>query len=154
VPQSREIAITLFDGPTSSETRDCVALEEPLEIRLDATDGIARGTRSLSITMRTPGHDAELAAGFLLTEGLLHHAHEIASITQDSENVVTVHLADHTRVAWPTMERHFYATSSCGVCGKSSLDALEVPGLQRIARHDFSVRVQILPHLSDRLRAQ
>ena len=154
MPQSREIAITRFDGPTSSETRDCVALEEPLEIRLDATDGIARGTRSLSITMRTPGHDAELAAGFLLTEGLLHHAHEIASITQDSENVVTVHLADHTRVAWPTMERHFYATSSCGVCGKSSLDALEVPGLQRIARDGFSFNVQILPQLSDRLRAQ
>ena len=152
--QSREIAITRFDGHTSGDTRDCVALEEPLEIRLDAFDGAERGTRSLSITMRTPGHDHELAAGFLLTEGLLHHAHEIGSITQDSDDVITVHLADHARVAWPTMERHFYATSSCGVCGKSSLDALEVPGLQRIARDGFSCRVQTVPLLSDRLRAR
>ena len=152
--QSSEIAITKFDGATSRETRDCVALEEPLEIRLNATDGTARGSRSLSITMRTPGHDNELAAGFLLTEGLLHHAHEIASITQDSDNVVTVNLADHARMAWPTMERHFYATSSCGVCGKSSLDALEVPGLQRIARDGFTFNVRTLPQLADRLRAK
>ncbi len=154
MPQSREIMISRFDGATSSEMRDCVALEEPLEIRLDATDGTTRATRSLSITMRTPGHDHELAAGFLLTEGLLQHAPEIASITQDSDHVVTVHLADHARVAWPSMERHFYATSSCGVCGKSSLDALEVPGLQRIARDAFSFTVEMLPQLSDRLRAK
>ncbi len=154
MPQSRAITITRFDGATSRETRDDVALEEPLEIRLDATDGAARGTRSLSITMRTPGHDRELAAGFLLTEGLVHAAHEIASITQDGDHVVTVHLADQTRVPWPSMERHFYATSSCGVCGKSSLDALEVPGLQRIARDVFSFAVDTLPLLSDRLRAR
>jgi hypothetical protein len=154
MPQSREIAITRFDGHTSGDTRDCVALEEPVEIRVDAFDGAERGTRSLSITMRTPGQDHELAADFRLTEGLLHHAHEIGSITQDSTDVVTAHLADHARVAWPTMERHFYGTSSCGVCGKSSLDALEVPGLQRIARDRFSCRVQTVPLLSDRLRAR
>ena len=154
MPQSREITIINFNGATSSETRDCVALEEPLEIRLDATDGAARATRSLSITMRTPGHDHELAAGFLFTEGLLHSASDITSISQDSDNESTVHLADHVRVAWPTMERHFYATSSCGVCGKSSLDALEVPGLQRIARDEFSFDVRLLAQLSDRLRAK
>ncbi len=152
--QSREITITRFNGAASSDTRDYVALEEPLEIRLDATDGAARATRSLSITMRTPGQDHELAAGFLLTEGLVHSPSDITSISQDSDNEVTVHLAGHVRVAWPTMERHFYATSSCGVCGKSSLDALEVPGLQRIARTLFSFDVQCLPPLSDRLRAQ
>ena len=152
--QSREISITRFDGSAASETRDYVALEDPLEIKLDATDGTARGTRSLSITMRTPGHDHELAAGFLLTEGLLHHAHDIASIRQDGENVVTVRLADHARVKWPTIERHFYATSSCGVCGKSSLDALETPGLQRVARDGFVFDVHTLPLLSARMRAR
>lgn len=152
--QSREIAITRFDGAASNETRDFVALEEPLEIKLDVTDGTARDSRSLSITMRTPGHDHELAAGFLLSEGLLHHAHDIASISQDSDNVVTVHLADHARIAWPTIERHFYATSSCGVCGKSSLDALETPGLKPIARDGFVFDVHTLPHLSARLRAK
>lgn len=154
MPQSRETAITRFDRAVPSDARDQVAREEPLEIRLDASDGTARGTRSLSITMRTPGHDHELAAGFLLTEGLLHHAHEIALITQDSENVVTVHLADHACVAWPSMERHFYATSSCGVCGKSSLDALDVPGLQRIARDGFTYDVHTLSLLANRLRAE
>ena len=137
--QSREVAITRFDGGTACDTVDCVALEEPLEIRLDATDGTTRGTRSLSITMRTPGHDRELAAGFLFTEGLVRQAHDLTSITQDSDHVVTIHLADHARVAWPTIERHFYATSSCGVCGKASLDALNV---------------RTLPHLSGALRAQ
>ncbi len=152
--QSREVAITRFDGGTSSDTLDCVALEEPLEIRLDATDGTTRGTRSLSITMRTPGHDRELAAGFLFTEGLVRQAHDLTSITQDSDHVVTIHLADHARVAWPTIERHFYATSSCGVCGKASLDALNVPGLTRVMRDGFTMDVRTLPHLSGALRAQ
>ena len=152
--QSREVTITRFGGGTSSDTLDCVALEEPLEIRLDATDGTTRGTRSLSITMRTPGHDRELAAGFLFTEGLVRQAHDLTSITQDSDHVVTIHLADHARVAWPTIERHFYATSSCGVCGKASLDALNVPGLTRVMRDGFTMDVRTLPHLSGALRAQ
>lgn len=152
--QSREVAITRFGGGTASDTLDCVALEEPLEIRLDATDGTTRGTRSLSITMRTPGHDRELAAGFLFTEGLVRQAHDVTSITQDSDHVVTIHLADHARVAWPTIERHFYATSSCGVCGKASLDALNVPGLTRVMRDGFTMDVRTLPHLSGALRAQ
>jgi FdhD protein len=152
--QSREVAITRFDGGTACDTLDCVALEEPLEIRLDATDGTTRGTRSLSITMRTPGHDRELAAGFLFTEGLVRQANDLTSITQDSDHVVTIHLADHARVAWPTIERHFYATSSCGVCGKASLDALNVPGLTRVVRDGFTMDVRTLPHLSSALRAQ
>lgn len=152
--QSREVAITRFGGGTACETLDCVALEEPLEIRLDATDGTTRGTRSLSITMRTPGHDRELAAGFLFTEGLVRQANDLTSITQDSDHVVTIHLADHARVAWPTIERHFYATSSCGVCGKASLDALNVPGLTRVMRDGFTMDVRTLPHLSGALRAQ
>jgi FdhD protein len=104
--------------------------------------------------MRTPGHDRELAAGFLFTEGLVRQAHDLTSITQDSDHVVTIHLADHARVAWPTIERHFYATSSCGVCGKASLDALNVPGLTRVMRDGFTMDVRTLPHLSGALRAQ
>lgn len=152
-PQCRDTAIRRFDGGLATDTDDRVAIEEPLEIRLDLTDGTTRAERSLSITMRTPGQDGELAAGFLLTEGLVRHAADIEAITHVAENVVTVRLADHARVSWPSMERHFYATSSCGVCGKSSLDALELPGLQRVARDGFALAVSTLPLLSDRLRA-
>lgn len=112
-----------------SEATDHLATEEPLEIRL--TQGNRQQT--VAITMRTPGSDEELAAGFLYAEGVVKDRGEIASIVPRPafqgapSNVVDVELA--TGVPEPelaSLERHFFSTSACGVCGKASLDALAV----------------------------
>ena len=154
--------IVRFQGDERSELTDRVAIEEPLEIRVDFVANGERCVRSLSITMRTPGHDEDLAAGFLMSEGLVRSARDIESIrpcgpesgAHDGNNVVKVRLADHTTISWPSVERHFYATSSCGVCGKASLEALEVPGMCPIARDGFRFAISAIRMLSDRLRAQ
>ena len=154
--------IVRFQGDERSELTDRVAIEEPLEIRVDFVVNGERCVRSLSITMRTPGHDEELAAGFLMSEGLVRSARDIESIrpcgpesgAHDGNNVVKVRLADHATIAWPNVERHFYATSSCGVCGKASLEALEVPGMCPLARDGFRFAISAIRMLSDRLRAQ
>ena len=117
---------------------DTLAVEEPLEIRLAYGAGENRGARSLSITMRTPGDDFELAAGFLFTEGILTRPEQINRIEfcgtavegRSTSNIVKVSLMPDVTVEMAGLERNFYTTSSCGICGKSSLDALEVKGLQ------------------------
>ncbi len=160
-PQSQRVNILRSDAGTLRSISDAVALEEPLEIRLDMPGPDGRAVRSLTITMRTPGHDEELAAGFLFTEGLVRHASEIEDIrpcgldegVHGARNAVRVRLADHARVQWPTLERHFYATSSCGVCGKASLEALEVKGLVPPARDGLRVTPDLVTALPERLRA-
>ncbi len=110
---------------------DRVAVEEPLEIRLGFPTPDGRALKSLSITMRTPGDDAELAAGFLVSESIVRQADDILAIeacgpaTADGgRNVIRVELANHVDFDPARLARHFYTTSSCGVCGKASLDAL------------------------------
>jgi FdhD protein len=116
------VPIRRVEHEAISLDQDLVAVEEPLEIRI--------GDRNVAITMRTPGNDAELAAGFLFTEGILprdvfHHASSPVSIETGPRNVVTVTLADESGVDFERLERHFYLSSSCGVCGKASIQALE-----------------------------
>ena len=100
-----------------------------MEIRLDfARDG-KREQRSLSITMRTPGHDFELATGFLVSEGIVRRSEDLVEVRHcgppapgfEHSNVTRVVLAEGLALDWSKLERHFYTTSSCGVCGKSSL---------------------------------
>ena len=110
---------------------DRVAVEEPLEIRLGFPTPEGRAVKSLSITMRTPGHDAELAAGFLVSESIVRERADILAIEpcgpempDGGRNVIRVELAGHVSFDPSRLARHFYTTSSCGVCGKASLDAL------------------------------
>ena len=106
-------------------------MEEPLEIRLGYTrESGGRTQRSISITMRTPGNDEELAPGFLFSEGIVQGSGDIASVepcgppaSNGLINVVRVELAENVNVDLNRLERHFYTSSSCGVCGKTSLDA-------------------------------
>jgi FdhD protein len=116
---------------------DAVATEEPLEIQLSYEKaGGLRVTKSVAITMRTPGHDAELAAGFLFTEGIVRERGQIGDIAAVppppgrpvNGNTIRVTLRAGVAVDLRTLERHFYTTSSCGVCGKTSLEALRVTG--------------------------
>jgi FdhD protein len=104
---------------------DVVAIEEPLEIRAAwLVDGEPR-EKNISVTMRTPGDDFDLAVGFLFTEGLVRGGGDIESVRHwGSPNQVRVALRAHARIDASKLERHFYTTSSCGVCGKTSIDAL------------------------------
>ena len=106
-------------GTDAGSTLDDVVVEEPLEIRV--------GAKALCVTMRTPGDDFDLATGFLITEGIVPGAQAIESIRHwGSSNVVRVTLRHDVRLDMQRLQRHFYATSSCGVCGKGSIDALRV----------------------------
>lgn len=133
-------------------TDDVVATEEPLEIRLefDGADG-ERVERSISITMRTPGNDEELAIGFLYSEGIVREARDVLLARPCGPpapngliNVVRVELAPGVGVELDRLERHFYTSSSCGVCGKASLEAVAVQGRYDIAANDFSVGQDLL----------
>lgn len=120
--------IVRVDGDGSAELEDELAVEEPLEIRV--------GDKPVSVTLRTPGDDFDLAAGFLFSESILRDANDVAEYRHwGSPNVVRVALRDGVRVDLQRLQRHFYSTSSCGVCGKASIDALRVqtsPLAQRI----------------------
>ena len=121
------------DGITGT-ARDLLAVEEPLEIRVNG--------RVASVTMRTPGNDDELAAGFLFTEGILQDALSIAAIRAcGAGNVVRVELDAEAGVDLSRLDRHFYTSSSCGACGKTSLQALETTPRWPIAAPSSSVAV-------------
>ncbi len=123
---------------------DRLAVEEPLEIRLQfwTDDGERRRLqqKALALTMRTPGHDDDLAVGFLVSEGVIRAPSDVVQVQHcpvpdelPSHNVLVVRLAETAAFDPKRLERHFYTTSSCGVCGKTSLEALEVTGCPVLA---------------------
>lgn len=139
--------------PGNTDSRaDTLAVEEPLEIRVDGT--------SLAVTMRTPGSDIDLTHGFLLTEGVIDSADDISIIRycdgvddqgRNTYNLLDVTMREH-HVLPEAATRNFYATSSCGVCGKASLDAVRLKSNYRPADDPTSVDVATLALLPDRLR--
>jgi FdhD protein len=142
------------------ERDDAVAVEEPMEIRVGYHDGKQRRHRNIAITMRTPGHDFDLAVGFLWTEGLITNRSDIQDVQfcgppasgSKTSNIVRVELGDDIRPDLKSLERNFFMNSSCGLCGKASLDAL--------SQHDFAtpelsqpkIHLQTLMHLAEHLR--
>jgi FdhD protein len=141
---------------------DRLAMEEPLEIRLDYRHEGVRQQKSISITMRTPGHDFELALGFLFSEGLIQSAENVLQISHcgpiqahlGHSNIVKIKVSDDTVLDSLKLERHFYTTSSCGVCGKSSIEALRSKSLFDPFREqaEFRVSRSEINVLSERLR--
>jgi len=141
-----------------TEVPDLLAIEEPLEIRIGFGSISDRHQRSLSVTMRTPGHDFELASGFLFTEGIIQHFDQIESIKycedvgkqEEKENVVRVELKPEVKIDFEKLQRHFYTSSSCGVCGKSSIDSVRVV-CQKI-EDQFSMSASVIHQLPDALQ--
>lgn len=137
------------DGGVRS-VQDSLAAEEPLEIRISGVP--------LTVTMRTPGNDLELAAGFLLTEGIIESPEQIASLRIKTpqnglkSNVVEVELKD-TDFECEDLQRNFYAASSCGICGKASINAIRVRGLRQ-PDSGFRFDPEVLCRLPDALRAE
>src|SRR5215218_2761283 len=107
-------------GEVTRDVRDELAVEEPLEIRVR--------NRAVSVTMRTPGHDAELAAGFLLTEGIISSRADVLGVEPCAHaregNVVNVVLAPEAKADFEQLTRHVFTSSSCGMCGKASIDSV------------------------------
>ncbi len=147
-------------GKTSTVESDSLAVEEPLEIRL----GFPAGEhKAISITMRTPGppgDDTELAAGFLFTEGIIKTPDQIARIRhcglpdkeKNIQNTIVAELAENIDVDLKRLERNFYTTSSCGVCGKSSIEALRT-GARQIDANGFKFDSKLIHELPEILRA-
>ena len=138
---------------------DSVAVEEPMEVRLEVPgDG---GTREhpVSVTMRTPGDDFELAAGFLLTEGVVTDPRALADVRYCRDvdpqeyNVVTASLRDPGAFDAASLTRNFYVTSSCGVCGKASLESVEVMGCQAVPDGTLVIHESEVRALPGRLRS-
>jgi FdhD protein len=159
---SLAIDIRRVNGKKQLDTEDSVAVEEPLEIQLSAAAPQGAAAKSVSITMRTPGHDAELALGFLFTEGIIRSIDQVAAIEHvgpvdaDSElrNTIRVEVRPDVRIDLDRLQRHFYTTSSCGVCGKASLDALRVTGAKSLEHVRTTFRRDVIVTMPDKLREQ
>lgn len=133
---------------------DYLAVEEPLEIRLDYGERGNRFHKSVSITMRTPGDDSELAVGFLFTEGIVSTPDQVAGVANcGAGNMACVKLKPEIKVDLSRLERHFYTSSSCGVCGKASLEAVQVQPRVRCEPGWPIVDASLIHHLPAKLRA-
>jgi len=166
VNSTQKALIQRIDGSDVANDRsDILAVEEPLEIRVGFPDGTHK---AVSITMRTPGEDGELAVGFLFTEGILKSPDQVKQVrhcglkigkvkgTIDrastlNSNTIRVDLADGIEIELKRLERHFYTTSSCGVCGKSSIEALQT-GAKRL-EDDLTIETDLIHGMPGTLRA-
>jgi len=156
----QKIEIVKVKERLSFSCTDEVSVEEPLEIRvLYDADG-HQITKNISVTMRTPGNDAELAAGFLFTEGIIsdskqirevYHPHETCS--RNSGNIITAELSQGHQPQLMNAERNFYTTSSCGVCGKGSIDSIKTVSLfQNSDKGRQVISLETIYRLADELR--
>ena len=141
----------------SNSAEDFLAVEEPLEIRIVYGDENNRQQKNISVTMCTPGHDEELAAGFLFTEGLIKKKEDILrcnSLSESGNNIVTVELQPGISFDPQKIERHFYTSSSCGVCGKSSISAVKNIFNKTEVKDDIKINASLLTTLPELLRKQ
>ena len=150
---SRRRASHVIDG-TATERPETLVVEEPLEIRVNGTP--------LTVTMRTPGSDVELAQGFLLTEGVITHRDDVLTVRycrgaqEDGTNTYNVlDVTLHPDVPMPEVDvtRNFYTTSSCGVCGKSSIDAVRLTSRHSPGDDPSTVAASALTSMPDQLRS-
>ncbi|MEV0325021.1 formate dehydrogenase accessory sulfurtransferase FdhD [Micromonospora echinospora] len=152
------LRIDLGPGGRVVRRPDNLAAEEPLEIRVGPAGPARR--RPLAVTMRTPGDDLDLALGFLLTEGLIRSADDVHTAqlcagteTPNTYNVVDVVLAPGVPEPATDPARNFYTTSSCGVCGKASIDSVRTRSAYRVADDPTTVPAEVLAALPDTLRS-
>lgn len=149
-----------YTGVGAERDEDVTAVEEPLEIRLVYADQREMHRRSVAVTMRTPGDDAELALGYLFSESIISSIDEVADVRpcddpemdpQQRANIINIHLKPSVSVDWHRLERSSFTTSSCGVCGKTSIDAV---GMARCIKlpDGPSIPAEVLHRLPDLLQ--
>jgi FdhD protein len=152
--------IVKVSNKATSEVKDLLAVEEPLEIRLGYGPADSRKQKTLAITMRTPGNDEALVLGFLYSENIINSKKDILSVKpcvnketgELEDNVIRVELTAGFEVDLERLNRNFYTTSSCGVCGKASIELIETVCSQRI-QNAFSVSKKVILDLSAKLKS-
>lgn len=157
----KQIEIIKVRERSSFPYTDDISVEEPLEIRVSYSAEGKKESKNISVTMRTPGNDAELAAGFLFTEGIISGREQIKSIyspqaecSRNSENVVIVELTEGFVPELMKADRNFYTTSSCGVCGKGSIESIRtVSAFHNHIKENTEVSLETLYQLSERLQS-
>ncbi|WP_261511735.1 formate dehydrogenase accessory sulfurtransferase FdhD [Chryseobacterium paludis] len=157
----KQIEIVKVKANSSFPYMDDVSVEEPLEIRVSYYAGDKKEFKSISVTMRTPGNDAELAVGFLFTEGIVSSRQQVKNIyfaevecSRNSENIVTVELTEGFVPELMKADRNFYTTSSCGVCGKVSIESIRtVSSFHNHKKGKTDISLETLYQLSEKLQS-
>ena len=140
----RVLRVRVPSGPGEGARADLLAVEEPLEIRVDG--------EPLAVTMRTPGEDIDLAAGFLASEGVIASPSDVTSIKMCDDNVADVTLGPGVTLPGARLRRNFVTSSACGVCGKDSIDAIRVRASYDVSADPVQVSPDMLAGLPDQLR--
>lgn len=159
-PSVASVSIKKFTNDYWTVADDLLASEEPLEIRLGYGPLDLREELKVSVTMRTPGNDFDLAVGFLFTEGVVSSVNDILSVKyctdgnrkENLENIVRVELQPNVDFDTEILQRNFYTTSGCGICGKASIDAIHTVCRVEVDSTDWKVKKEVILHLSDTLR--
>ena len=153
------VEIVKVGAELSELSPDLVVAEEPLEIRVGHGPENGRSQFSLSVTMRTPGADEQLCMGFLFTEGIINSREDVLSVKycedlgrhEGTENLMRVELHPRVELSQEQFKRNFYTTSSCGVCGKASVDAIKV-NCQPVPQEGFGFKRELLFALPEKLK--
>ncbi len=154
--RTEHITLHKISSGTIHETEDKVAVEEPLQIELEYSTASGRMQKNIAVTMRTPGNDEELAAGFLFTEGVIKNGEAISEIKRPhaDENIVQVILKEDIIPALGNAARNFYTTSSCGVCGKASIDAINTVSVFTAEKDSVQINAAVLYNLQYKIKEQ
>ena len=150
------IQIHKINAGEITETADKVAVEEPLQIQLEYSTATGKMLKDIAVTMRTPGNDDELAAGFLFTEGIIKSADDISKIKQTDadDNLIQIILKENVMPMLGNAARNFYTTSSCGICGKASIDAIQTVSQYGEVKNNSLIHATIFYSLQNKLKKQ
>lgn len=154
--QVEHINIHKISGSGINETEDRVAVEEPLEMQLEYSTGTGRMLKNVAVTMRTPGNDEELSSGFLFTEGVIKNRGAIQEIKRPhaDDNRILIVLKENVIPVLNNAARNFYTTSSCGVCGKASIDAISTVSPFSGEKDSLHINASVLYRLQNDLKQQ
>lgn len=148
-----QTGILKYSSDGAIVVQDTLAVEDPLEIKLSYSFNGKHETKNISVTMRTPGNDTELATGFLFTEGIITQKDQVKNVKSGVQtNSITIELTQDCVIDLQKLNRHFYTTSSCGVCGKESIEAIKTIKHSSLdIPHTLNIKKEILHYLPDRL---
>ena len=154
--QVEHISIQKLNHGKITEEVDNVAVEEPLEIQLAYSTPTGRMQKNIAVTMRTPGNDEELAAGFLFTEGIIKNSSAIEEVKKNhhDENLIMITLHENEIPILANAARNFYSTSSCGICGKASIEAIRTVSQYVNEKESINVEASLFYTLQDQLKKQ